>query len=289
MELNPTTKNQGPESKMSIIIGIDAGISSTKIIGIENGKRIMAPMSVADNDTTSPIPVVLNQYLSENHLSMADVEHIMLTGVGANSIKEHLQQCNATTVDEFKANGIGAQFDSGLNQFIVVSMGTGTSLVRVDGHDISHVGGIGMGGGTLLGLSKLLLHTSDIHEVIKLANEGKPESVNLRIMDICDKEIDGLFGEATASLFAKATQGNPSDNDIAAGIIYMVLETIGSAAVLSQIKDGFKDFMLIGKLTELPLRKQVFDEIERLYNVRFHTHKYAPYCTALGAALSYKH
>ncbi|MBQ6080678.1 MAG: type II pantothenate kinase [Muribaculaceae bacterium] len=274
---------------MSIIIGIDAGISSTKIIGLENGKCIMAPMSIAASDATSPICEVLNQYLLENNLSLGEVEHVMLTGVGASNVKEHLHLRNVTIVDEFKANGLGARFDSGLDQFIVVSMGTGTSLVRVDGDEISHIGGIGMGGGTLLGLSKLLLHTSDIHELIKLASDGKPEAVNLRIMDICNEQIEGLFGEATASLFAKATQGNPSKNDIAAGLIYMVLETIGSAAVLSQLNSGFKDFMLIGKLSELPLRKQVFDEIERLYDVHFHTHKYAPYCTALGAALNFKH
>ncbi len=40
---------------MSIIIGIDAGISSTKIIGIENGERIMAPMTVKSSDASSAI------------------------------------------------------------------------------------------------------------------------------------------------------------------------------------------------------------------------------------------
>lgn len=274
---------------MSFIIGIDAGISSTKIIGTADDKRIMSPMSIADSDATAPTAEVLNQYLLDSNLTLGDVEHIMLTGVGASIVKEHLHPLNVTIVDEFKANGLGARFDSGLDQLVVVSMGTGTSLVRVDGDDISHIGGIGMGGGTLLGLSKLLLHTSDINEIIKLANEGKPETVNMRIMDICDDQIGGLFGEATASLFAKAKQGNPSDNDIAAGLIHMVLETIGSAAVLSQLNGGFKDFMLIGRLTGLPLCRQVIDEMERLYDVHFHIHKHAPYCTALGAALSFKH
>ena len=274
---------------MSIIIGIDAGISSTKVIGIENCNRIMEPLSIPNGDDISSIVGVLRRYLLEKATPQESIEHIMLTGVGARSIKEHLQDYPTSLVDEFRANGLGARFDNGLNRFIVVSMGTGTSLVRVDGDDIRHIGGIGMGGGTLLGLSQLLLHTSNIHEVIELANNGRPQAVNMRIMDICDDQIDGLFGEATASLFAKAAQTNPSEQDIAAGLIHMVLETIGSAAVLSQLNDGFKDFVLIGRLSELPLCKQVFDEIERLYGVYFHTHKYAPYCSALGAALSYKH
>ena len=70
----------------------------------------------------------------------------------------------------------------------------------------------------------------------------------------------------------------------------MVLETIGSAAVLSQINGGFKNFVLIGRLTELLTSfKYIFSQLESLYDVHFHIPKYAPYCTALGAALIYKY
>ena len=96
-----------------------------------------------------------------------------------------------------------------------------------------------------------------------------------------------MTGDATASLFAGVLEQTPTRNDIAAGIIHMVLETIGSAAVLSQLNGGFKDFVLIGKLTELTSCKYVFPMLEGLYDVHFHIPKYAPYCTALGAALSY--
>ena len=67
----------------------------------------------------------------------------------------------------------------------------------------------------------------------------------------------------------------------------MVLETIGSCAVLSQVNNGFKDFVLIGNLTQLPECQIIFPMMENLYNVRFHIPSHARYCTALGAALSY--
>lgn len=274
---------------MSITIGIDAGISSTKIIGIENGKRIMTPMSISCNETISSIYGALGKYLHENNATLADVEHIMLTGVGARSMTAQIHDCPTSFVDEFKANGLGARFDSGMDHIIVVSMGTGTSLVRVDGDDISHIGGIGMGGGTLKGLSQLLLHTSDIDEVNLLSILGTIDDINLRIKDISQDDLGSLFGDATASLFANVTRGNISPNDIAAGLIHMVLETIGSAAVMSQLNGGIKDFVLIGRLTELNSCKYVFPMMERLYNVHFHIPKYAPYCTALGAALSYRY
>lgn len=272
---------------MSLIIGIDMGISSTKIIGIENGKRIKTPMTIKGSDAISSLYGALGKYLHTNDIPLEGVEHIMITGVGAKSVNTPILGCPTSMVDEFTANGLGARFDSGLDHMIVVSMGTGTSLVQVDGDEIKHIGGIGMGGGTLQGLSRLLLQTSDIEEVSVLAEFGYPENTNLRIKDISDDDIDGLFGDATASLFAKVLQRTPDRNDIAAGLIHMVLETIGSCAVLSQLNGGYKDFVLIGNLAQLQLCKEVFPQLEALYNVHFHIPKYAYYCTALGAALSH--
>ena len=275
---------------MSIIIGIDAGISSTKIIGIENGNRIMTPMTISSSDPISAIHGAFGKYLLTNHVKLEDVEQVMLTGIGALKLTSLINGRPPTIVSEFKAHGLGARFDTGLDQFVVVSMGTGTSLVRVDGEEITHIGGLGMGGGTLQGLSRLLLNTSDIEEVLLLAEYGSADYTNLKIKDICESKLGDLTGDATASLFAKVLQHKPSDNVIAAGLIHMVLETIGSAAVLSQINGGFKNFVLIGRLTELLTSfKYIFSQLESLYDVHFHIPKYAPYCTALGAALIYKY
>ena len=274
---------------MSIIKGIDAGISSTKIIGIENGKRIMTPMTVKSSDASTAIYGALGKYLNDNDTTLENVEQVMLTGIGAKDLKLPILGCPTAKVDEFLANGMGARFDSGLDHMVVVSMGTGTSLVRVDGDEIRHSGGIGMGGGSLQGLARLLLGTSNMKEVSNMADKGNPAHVNLLIGDICEEELGNLTGDATASLFAKVLQRTPDDNDIAAGLIHMVLETIGSAAVMSQLNGGFKDFVLVGGLTELSLCREVFPLMEKLYSVHFHIPKYAHYCTALGAALSYKY
>lgn len=273
---------------MSIVIGIDVGISSTKILGIENGKRIKSPMCVkVIDDPVASLYGALGKYLSENDIDLEDVESVMITGVGSKNITADIYGLPTTPVDEFMANGLGARFDSGLDHIIVVSMGTGTSLVRVDGNDISHIGGIGMGGGTLQGLSHLLLGTNDVKNVQAMSQRGEISQINLLIDDITNDGLNNLTAEATASLFAKAHKNNPDDYDIALGLVWMVLETIGSCAVLSQLNGGFKDFVLIGNLTRLEECKQVFPMMEKLYGVRFIIPKYAPYCTALGAAISY--
>lgn len=273
---------------MSQVIGIDVGGSTTKIVGIENGTHIKSPMNITANDPITSLFGAFGKYLYDNNIALEDVEHVMLTGVGASGVTTPIYGLPTTHVDEFRADGLGARFVSGLQQLIVVSMGTGTTLVRVDGDDISHIGGISMGGGTLQGLSHLLLKDSHIQDVIEMAQHGDISRINLQIKDISKGDIEGLPMHATASLFGKVLNSNPNDNDIAKGLICMVLETIGSCAVLSQVNGGFKDYVLIGNLTLLPECQTIFPMMESLYGVRFHIPEHARYCTALGAALSYQ-
>ena len=272
---------------MSLVIGIDVGGSTTKIVGIEDGVTIKSPMNITANDPITSLFGAFGKYLYDNDISLDDIEHVMLTGVGASGVSTPIYGLPTSHVDEFQADGLGAKFDSRLSQLIVVSMGTGTTLVRVDGDDISHIGGISMGGGTLQGLSHLLLKTDHIADVVDMASRGDISHINLQIKDISKGDIEGLPMHATASLFGKAVSGNATPDDIAKGLICMVLETIGSCAVLSQGNGGFKDFVLIGNLTRLPECQLIFPMMESLYGVNFHIPEHARYCTALGAALSY--
>ena len=93
----------------------------------------------------------------------------MLTGVGSAYINEPIYGLPTEKAEEFIADGLGARFETNLDRMMVVSMGTGTSIVKCDGDDIKHIGGIGIGGGTLQGLSRLLLKTDDIRQVAELA------------------------------------------------------------------------------------------------------------------------
>ena len=89
---------------------------------------------------------------------------------------------------------------------------------------------------------------------------------------------------ATASLFGNAA-ADASKEDIALGLIHMVLQSIGSASVLSALNSDVREFVLIGNMTLLPQCRDVFPLLERLYNVHFRIPKYSEFCTAIGAAL----
>ena len=271
---------------MGIIIGIDVGISTTKIVGLKEG-RITAPTRITAADPITSLYGAFGKYLHDNDIALQEVEQVMLTGVGSAYVKGPVYGLPTNKVEEFLADGLGARYESKLDHTIVVSMGTGTSFVLCDGDDMRHIGGIGVGGGTLAGLSRLLLNTSDIKAVSALAMQGDIKNVDLLIGDISAEPLPNLPMDATASILAKA-QTDAAKEDVAAGIISMVLQTIGSAAWLSSRGSDIHDFVLIGNLTLLPQCKDVFPPLEKLYNIRYNIPKYSQYCTAIGAALSFK-
>jgi type II pantothenate kinase len=262
------------------------GISTTKIVGLKGGKP-SSPIRITAADPITSLYGAFGKYLHDNDIDLSDVEQVMVTGVGSAYVKGDVYGVPTTKTDEFVADALGARYESKLEQAIVVSMGTGTSFVMCHGNDMRHIGGIGIGGGTLSGLSRLLLNTSDIKQVAALAMQGDISHVNLLIGDISTHPLPGLPMNATASLFARA-QNNAAKEDIAAGLISMVLQSIGSASVLAAQGTDCRDMVLIGNLSLLPQCKEVFPALEKLYHVRFHIPKYSEFCTAIGAALAYR-
>lgn len=270
-----------------IVIGIDVGISTTKIVGIDEMGMVISPIRIKATDPITSLYGAFGKYLHDNKIKLDEIEHVMLTGVGAAYIDEHIYGLPTSKSEEFIADGLGAKYESKLDRMIVVSMGTGTSLVKCDGENIKHIGGIGIGGGTLAGLSRIMLKTDDIKQITNLAKDGDVSKINLLIKDISAKPLPGLPMSAVASLFSNA-KTNASREDIAKGLIWMVLQCIGSATILSSLESGIKDFVLIGNLSLLPLCREVYPAMEKVYGVRFHVPKYSEFCTAIGAALDYK-
>ena len=271
---------------MGIVIGIDVGISTTKIVGINKDGIVISPLRIKATDPITSLYGAFGKYLYDNKISLNEVEQVMLTGVGAAYINTPIYGLPTNKAEEFIADGLGARYETDLERMIVVSMGTGTSLVRCDGDNIKHIGGIGIGGGTLQGLSRLLLKSDDIKQVSTLAMQGDISNINVLIGDISAQPLPGLPMDATASLFGNA-KSNASREDIALGLICMVLQSIGSGTILSSLGSGIKEFVLIGNLTLLPQCKEVFPAMERLYHVRFRIPKNSEFCTAIGAALYY--
>ena len=68
---------------MKIVIGIDVGISTTKIIGINEEGRVLSPIRIKATDPVTSLYGAFGKYLYDNKIQLGDVEKVMLTGVGA--------------------------------------------------------------------------------------------------------------------------------------------------------------------------------------------------------------
>ncbi len=270
---------------MCFVIGIDVGGSTTKIVGI-GSDGVQKPLFVRAADPVASLFGALGKYTYDNNIPLDAIEKIVLTGVGSAYIRQPLYGIPTAKADEFLADGLGATYHTDLKETIVVSMGTGTSLVQVSGDAITHIGGVGIGGGTITGLSTLLLKTSDIKEIVELAKHGDLSNIDLQIQDITTAPLEGLPLHATASNFGKV-RGVVSPEDTALGILNMVLQCIGKSAILSALNTPIRDFVLIGNLTRLPQCREVFPILEKMFGVRFLIPQYAEYRTAVGAALAF--
>lgn len=273
---------------MSIVVGIDIGGSTTKIAGFrEDGMLI--PVQISADSAVASLFGAFGKFLYDNDLQLTDIGQVNLTGVGSSEIRQDIYGVPTFRVDEFSANGVGGGYFAGnKTEFMVVSMGTGTSFVEVRNNVPRHLGGIGIGGGTITGLSKLMLNTNDVGKIQELASGGKVGNIDLRIGDISKNPLPGLDLEITASNFGKASS-RANCEDKAAGIVHMVIETICQTAVLISNGTDIKDFVLIGNLINFPECWNVCEMIRTMYpHVNFIIPEDGEYGTAIGTALANK-
>lgn len=273
---------------MSIIIGIDVGGSTTKIVGYTQQAKPVGMLKVEAADPLTSAYGALGKFINENKLTLSDVKQIILTGVGAALFNKKIYGLPTSVVDEFKAIGLGGLALSGKKEGLVVSMGTGTAFVRAGAKGIFHIGGSGVGGGTVVGLGSKLCGVKSFRTIVDLAEQGRLNKVDLNIGDISSRAISTLSKDTTASNFGKMADG-AVPADLAAGVLNMIFQTIGMMAVFACRNEAMKDVILTGTLSQVPPARQVFQALHKMHGVNFIIPKDALYATATGAALSYLH
>jgi len=273
-----------------IVIGIDVGGSTTKIVGFgrENGSwQLIAPLFVRATDPITSIYGAFGKFLVTNSLALTDIEKVMITGVGSSYITKPIYDLPYERIEEFKANGLGGLYLSGLNEAIITSCGTGTAMVyAAKDNEPLYLGGTGVGGGTLMGLSKKMLGLEDISHIEKMAEAGFLSNIDLKIKDISRNDIVPGFGDTmTASNFGKLSD-MATKNDIAKGLLNMVFETIGMMSIFAARNYSIKDVVLTGNLSSVAYAAEVFDTLNKMFDMRFQIPENSRFGTVIGAALA---
>lgn len=288
--------------KKKIVIGIDVGGSTTKIVGFslpvseavpgESGeeRRLIAPLFVKATDPITSIYGAFGKFLDQNNLELDNVAKVMITGAGSSHIAKPIYGLPCERIEEFESIGRGGLYLSGLSRAVVTSCGTGTALCYAEksenGYDVRYLGGTGVGGGTLVGLSKKMLDMNNVEHISALAEKGSLNRIDLKIADLTREDIVPGFSDVmTASNF-----GNISDlatrSDVAYGLINMVFETIGMVSRFAAKNYNIRDIVLTGNLSSVKQAETIFATLNRMFDLNFIIPENSRFGTVIGAALA---
>lgn len=276
---------------MGFTLGIDIGGSTTKIVGMKKNE-LVSPFQVKATDPVTSLFGAFGKFLMCNNMKLMDIDKIAITGVGSSFIDKPIYGIPTRRIEEFQAIGLGGLYLSALPKALIVSMGTGTALVYANNEnkslpEINHIGGTGIGGGTLVGLSKQILNINKVENIIELSKKGNLNNVDLVVGDISKHSLPSLPSDTTASNFGKNLE-TASPNDIAKAIVNLVFQSIGTNSVFAAQNRDVSDIVLIGNLSAVPDCGDYFKLFTLLHGYQFIVPLNSNYATAVGAALAFE-
>lgn len=273
-------------SGKALRLGVDFGLTNTDVALVEDGTLQDAwTLSFAGPAT----PEGLARALEAADIAPAALGLIATTGGRHRSLPDHYADTPIVKVGEAQAIGRGGLALAGLEEALVVSAGSGTAVIAARDGSFAHLTGSAVGGGTLLGLGKLLVGTSDPLELARLAVSGDPGGVDTTLAEVIGGGIGLLPSSATAVNFGRvlALTAPPAREDLAAALFGLVAQVIGVVALNAARAAGFRQVVIVGRLPDLLPIRQVLEQVWAFY--RAEPGPLMParggWASALGAAL----
>ena len=256
------------------VLGIDIGASTTKL-ALVRGKKCLKTLLKKDGETLEE---------SLDRFAMGHVDRVAVTGVGASYLEGKVRGLPTNKVDEFTALSWGLTREAGIHNCLAVSVGTGTSFMRISPLYSYHMGGTGMGGGMLLGMSRALCGTEDMREFVDFAQKGDLTRVDLVLKDVSRGTVSNLKPDTTVANFGKLNALS-SKEDVALGIYNLVFQSIGVMAAFASKGLLTRKIVLMGTITEYPGAPAILEEVAKLHRVKFVIPEKAGFIGAMGAAM----
>lgn len=272
---------------MGIVLGIDIGSSATKIVAMDESKTILNSLKVSASDPVTAMYGAVGKILCEERMQIADVEAVMLTGMGASYVEGDVYGLPTTKVTEFDALGTGGLYLTGLEETVVGSIGTGTVFVHAGPDGIQHIGGSAVGGGTLVGLSSRLFGIRDVEVIADMAEQGNLKNVDWGIAELSRDQMETLPDYATSSNLGKM-KSTATDEDVALGLMNMIFQAAGTLAVFACRNVNLKKAVIGGSTATLNQARIMLGQVGELYDIDFIIPKQAAYMTAIGAAFLFQ-
>ncbi|MEE8558687.1 MAG: hypothetical protein V3T14_12460 [Myxococcota bacterium] len=256
-------------------IGIDAGATLCKVV--HQGKTLRT-----ERYSSRAISEVQREVASRGAL------RIVVTGGGS----DHFSRLGGVVVqrvNEFEAWARGAPIlaeRSGIEipeRYLLVSLGTGTSVLAIERDNVRRVGGTALGGGTIMGLGRLLLGVESFEELADLAGKGDRRKVDLLVGDIYPTDGLPLPADLTAANFGKV--GSERPEDIASALMGLVGENVALVCAALAREAAVQEILLCGStLTENPALQQVLLQVWQKVGCEPCLLPDGAFCGAVGAA-----
>ena len=259
------------------IIGIDRGATFTDF-GVIDAGGLTRTMSVETRDWQA-----IGETYEKLH-ARYQTDHIVFSGSAAGMPKAMKKRVRI--IAEIDAIGFGGAALADNRECIVVSMGTGTAIVHFANNSARHVGGTGVGGGTITGLCSLICNQQEPSRIEALALEGNHCMLNLTIADLGYEGLSFLGSDMTASNFA-ALKSRKTE-DLAAAVLDLVGETVGIIASICARESNCPDrIVMVGKVAGNRFIRNILKLVGQLYQTTFIFPDNPGYATVYGAALKY--
>lgn len=262
-------------------IGIDAGGSLIKIVYSKEGQHHYVKF-----------PAIQLQAAAD-WVNEQSSETITITGGKAGALQRLLKR-EAVITPEFESTIAGVKhllLDEGHSpgSYILANVGTGTSIHHIDGSEHVRVAGTGVGGGTIMGLSKLLMNLEDYKEIAQLAASNQRDRIDLKVHHIYEGFEPPIPGDLTASNFGNLrdlSAGDLTMEEIASTVVGLVAETITVVSLQAAQQFNARSIVYIGStFTDNQLMKDIVVRYSNMYGLNPILPTQGEFSGAVGAML----
>jgi type II pantothenate kinase len=258
-----------------MLAGLDLGASLHKVaLGRDPNLRDLALATFAAADREAALRFIRDR----------SPTRVVITGGRADEAAAALAPTAASVVAEFDAWARGATLLAARagtpvdEPYLLVSLGTGTSILLVADGYATRLGGTALGGGTLVGLGSLLLGVDEFDAIASLARRGGRREVDLLLGDVYPET--GL-PHATASHFGKVHSRRPED--LANAVVNLVAENVALMAAAHALSRGVATVVYGGStLNANPALAEILTTMATYFSLRVVLLSDGAHCGAVG-------
>lgn len=270
-------------------LAIDLGLTNIDIIQRRATGLEHICMPASNQSILTQVQLALGKVIGPDHT----ITRAAVTGGQYRNLPDEVGGVSLIKVSEVAAIGRGGLYLSQLEQALVVSAGTGTAMVAAyctqsaHGQSATHVTGSAVGGGTLLGLGRLLLGTADPLAIDRLALQGDANRVDLTLVEAVGSAVGRLPVNANAVNFGRLGREavDIAHADLAAGLVRLIGQVIAVVAINAARAESLATIIVTGHLVDLLSVRQVMDEVAGFYGADIRVPPQPGTGTAIGALL----